>query len=102
MAAKETTSNEFKLFYLIFVKVLSSGTSSETQGFKGDGKGREKLGAGKKERGGEGKGKRKGDSSLAVVASRLDARRFATVFGSLRSPKEGDLVQVYENANIEK
>ena len=37
-------------------------TSSETQGFKGDGKGREKLGARKKERGGEGKGKRKGEA----------------------------------------
>ena len=36
--------------------------SSETQAFKGDGKGREKLGAGKKERGGEGKGKRKGEA----------------------------------------
>ena len=36
-------------------------TSSETQGFKGDGKGRERLGAGKKgeRRGREGKGKGK-------------------------------------------
>ena len=36
-------------------------TSSETQGFKGDGKGRERLGAGKMERGEEGKYKGKGD-----------------------------------------
>ena len=36
--------------------------SSETQGFKGDGKEREKLGAGKKESGGEGKGNRKGEA----------------------------------------
>ena len=38
-------------------------TSSETQGFKGDGKGRERLGAGEKEgegRGGEGRGSARG------------------------------------------
>ena len=47
-----------KLSYSQFM----SRSSSETQGFKGDGKGREKLRAGKKERGGEGKGKRKGEA----------------------------------------
>ena len=39
-------------------RLVAQTPSSETQDFKGDGKGRERLGAGKKERGGEGKGER--------------------------------------------
>ena len=38
--------------------VYGERASSETQGFRGDGKGRERLGAGKKERGGKGEEER--------------------------------------------
>ena len=48
---------------------LIIAASSETRCFKGDGKGRERLGAGKKERGGEAKGKGKGDLPLSPFPS---------------------------------
>ena len=48
------------IYWLLAVNAATS--SSETQGFNGDGKGRERLEAGKKEGGGEGKGKGKGEA----------------------------------------